>query len=155
MSKLKPIRNALPKGKAPMPKMPAPKLSPAAASQIRAKANRILGGACVLLLALFASQAHAAVRTAQVTIGAANTLVLSSGAHLNCRWIVFQNNATHAIHIGDTNITTTRGLQLAPGNPGGSFYVGPDAGATARDLGTWYINGTQNDVIDVIYDDGQ
>lgn len=98
--------------------------------------------------------AHAAVKTLQVTIGAANTSIISSGAHQNCRWIVIENNAAHSIRIGDTNISSSRGLLLSSGTPGGSFYIGPDSAGSARDLGNWFINGTQSDVIDVIYDDG-
>lgn len=109
---------------------------------------------CLLFL-LFAAPAFGAVHTLQVTIGAANTQILSSGAHLNCRWLVIQDNAAHNIRIGDTNITSSRGMLLSSGSPGGSFYVGPDSSGSSRDLGTWYINGTQNDVVDVIYDDGQ
>lgn len=110
------------------------------------------------LLIIFSSSAQAAVITLQVTIGAANTKVISAGAHQNCRWIVIQNNAAHVIRIGDTNITSSRGILLnagSGGNAGGSFFVGPDQGGSSRDLGSWYINGTQNDVVDVIYDDGQ
>jgi len=106
-------------------------------------------------LLLIAIYAQAAVVTMQVTLGSGNTKVLSVGAHQNCRWIVIQNNQTHAIRIGDTNITSTRGILLASGAPGGSFYIGPDSSGSARDLGTWYINGTAADVIDVVYDDGQ
>lgn len=109
----------------------------------------------ILLLSFTALQVQAAVVTIQVTIGAANTKVIAAGAHQNCRWIVIQNNATHTIRIGDTNITSTRGILLSSGSPGGSFFVGPDSSGSARDLGGWYINGTTNDVIDIIYDDGQ
>lgn len=112
----------------------------------------------ILILALAAMQAGAAVITLQVTIGAANTKVIAVGAHQNCRWITIQNNAAHTIRIGDTNITSTRGILLnaaSGGNAGGSFFIGPDQGGSSRDLGSWYINGTQNDVVDVIYDDGQ
>lgn len=109
-----------------------------------------------LALALIAClPGHAAVVTLQVTIGAANTKVIAVGAHQNCRWIVIQNNAAHTIRIGDTNITSSRGILLASGSPGGSFYIGPDESGSSRDLGGWYINGTQNDVVDIIYDDGQ
>lgn len=108
-----------------------------------------------LLLVLGISPALGAVKTLQVTLGSGNTAVLSAGAHLNCRWIVFQDNATHVMRIGDTNISSTRGLLLASGSPGGSFFVGPDTSGTGKDLGSWYVNGTNGDVIDIIYDDGQ
>jgi len=96
-------------------------------------------------------QAHAAVKTMQVTIGAGNTAVLSPGAHLNAIWMLFQNNAAHVMRIGDANISTTRGLSVA--TPGGAFYVGPATGV-GRDLGSWYVNGTAGDVLDIVYEDG-
>lgn len=110
----------------------------------------------LVLLFLCASMAHATVRTLQITLGASNTAILASAsAHLNTRWFIIQNNATHIVRVGDVNISTTRGIQLPSGSPGGSFYVGPDPAGSARDLGGWYINGTSGDVIDIIYDDGQ
>lgn len=109
----------------------------------------------VLILLFFAPLCHAAVRTMQVTVGSTTTQILSPGAHLQCRWIAIQNNAAHTIRIGDASTSSTRGILLASGSPGGSFYVGPDSSGTARDLGGWYINGTSGDVIDVVYDDGQ
>lgn len=108
-----------------------------------------------IVYAMLAARAHATVRTLQVTLTSSNTSILSSGAHLNTRWFVIQNNAAHNIRIGDTNISTTRGILLATGTPGGSFYVAPDPSGSGRDLGGWFINGTSGDVVDVIYDDGQ
>lgn len=109
----------------------------------------------ILLLLLTPVSSLATVRTLQVTLGTGNITVITAGAHQNCRWIVFQDNAAHSVRLGDSSISTTRGLLLATGSPGGSFYVGPDSSGSARDLGGWYMNGTSGDVIDVIYDDGQ
>lgn len=111
-----------------------------------------------LILALLTSPAFATVRTLQVTLTSSNTPILSPGSHLQTRWFTIQNNATHSIRIGDSAITTTRGILLNPSATslaGGSFYVGPDQAGSARDLGGWFINGTSGDVIDIIYDDGQ
>ena len=104
-------------------------------------------------LLLLSVPCFGAVKTLQVTLGSGNTSILSAGAHLNAVWFTIQDNAGHNIRIGDTNISTTRGIALQSG--GGSFYVGPALTGTGKDLGTWYLNGTNGDVIDVIYDDGQ
>ncbi len=105
--------------------------------------------ALALLCAL--TSANAAVMTIQVTIGASATQV--SAAQVECRWVVFQDNASHAIHIGDAAVSSTRGIQLASGSPGGSFTINPTSQTNAAiDLRTWYIAGTQNDVIDVVCD---
>lgn len=131
-------------------------LSASQAATIRSKANKMLAKAVVLFAVLgVAAHAHAAVKTLQVTLGSGNTSILSAGAHLNTRWFTIQNNAAHTVRIGDTNISTTRGILLQAGPAGGSFYVAPDPAGSGRDLGGWFINGTSGDVIDVIYDDGQ
>ena len=122
------------------------KLSPSTAAKIRAKANKVLG--CVLIFALFcATQARAAVTTTQVTIGASATQLAT--VVTQCNWIVIQNNATHAMRIGDSTVTSSKGILLASGSPGGSFYQGPLPTGGATDLSTWWVAGTQNDVVDV------
>lgn len=126
------------------------KLSPASAAKIRAKANRIL--AVLFLCVGLALPAHAAIHTLQVTIGSGTTQMLPAG-EIYCRWIVFQNNtASDAMRIGDSNTTSSRGIKLAAG---ASFFAPPSGQGANERLSTWYVQGTQNDVIDVIYDDGQ
>lgn len=91
------------------------------------------------------------VRTLQVTIGASLTQVLPAG-EIVAKWVLFQNNATHTMRLGDSNTSSSRGIQLVAGasaNPPGSAPV------SITKLSGWYVSGTQNDVLDVIYDDGQ
>lgn len=102
------------------------------------------------ILAFSGLCAHAKVVTMQVTIGAGVTSILPAG-NITCRWIVFQNNAANTMRIGDSSITSSRGVKLLAG---GSFYQGY-SGPAAFSLSGWYVQGTQNDVIDVIYEDGQ
>lgn len=94
-----------------------------------------------------------AVRTLQVTLGAAATPLLSAGAHQQVLWFTIQNNSAAAARIGDANVTATRGIALTPA--GASYTVGPGPSNTGRDLGSWYVFGTATDVIDVVYDDGE
>jgi len=124
------------------------KLSSGAAAKIRAKANRILGAAGVLLLALcLPHMANAAPNTIQVTIGASATPI--SATNLYCRSFVVQNNAAHTIRVGDSTTTTSKGTQVAAG---ASASWLPVPNSTAYNLSQWYIAGTQNDVIDVTCD---
>ena len=106
--------------------------------------------ALTLLCAL--TSANAAPKTIQVTIGASATQV--SSTPLFCRFVVFQNNAAHVIHIGDVNVSSTRGIQLASGSPGGSFTIPPTDQPSVgyNNLALYYIAGTQSDVIDVVCD---
>lgn len=126
-------------------------LSAASAAKIRAKANRILG--VFVLFALFALPAIASPDTFQVTIGAAATQI--SSTNLYCSSWTIQNNAAHSIRFGDSTVTSSKGLLLAAGTPGGSFTspASRNGSQPAPDnLSQWYIAGTQNDVIDVTCD---
>ena len=88
----------------------------------------------------------------QVTIGAAATQVSTSG--LQCRWVSIQNNATHAMRVGDSTASVggAKGILLASGSPGGSVTIGAFE-SYALDLSTVYIAGTQGDTVDVWYVD--
>jgi hypothetical protein len=96
----------------------------------------------------------------QVTIGAAATQVSTAG--VPCSVLVFQNNAAHACrYANDSSVSVTtpgavnggtagKGILLASGSPGGSGTTSPVIRGTM--LNTWYIAGTQGDVIDYIYE---
>lgn len=93
------------------------------------------------------------VRTMQVTLGAAATPMISSG-DINFKWVIFQNNSTHTMRLGDANITTSRGLLLLAGPAGGSYTQQPFSSPQTGTLAAWYVFGTAGDVLDIIYDDG-
>ena len=67
----------------------------------------------------FTAQA-AELETFQVTIGAATTQV--SATTVNCTWVSIQNNATHTIRVGDSTVTSSKGIQLFVN---GSFFIPP------------------------------
>ena len=94
-----------------------------------------------------------AVVTLQVTLGSGITPILASG-DLPCKWVIFQNNAAHSMRLGDSNITSSRGLYLAAGPGGGSYNSIATAPITGTGLKNWYVIGTSGDVLDVIYDLG-
>ena len=88
----------------------------------------------------------------QVTIGAANTQI--SSTRIPCRQVIVQNNAAHSCRVADKNVSSTKGALLnasgGAGQGGGTMNFGPFQ-AYNTDLTEWWINGTQNDVIDVLY----
>lgn len=84
----------------------------------------------------------------QVTLLATATQV--SPISLVVNQVMFQNNAGHACRIGDSTVTSTKGIALASGSPGGSATFGPFA-VNNTDLTEWYIFGTPGDVIDVLW----
>jgi hypothetical protein len=109
---------------------------------------------CILLVLVFAGHAQSSlyvpgVHTLQVTIGASTTQVSTSS--IPCKEIYIQNNAAHTIRVGDVNTSSTRGALISSGSPGGSITTGAFGMQAATDLNQWYINGTNADVIDVIY----
>ena len=89
-----------------------------------------------------------ALKTLQVTIGAAVTQF--STTNIPCYQVIVQNNSTHTMRIGDKNTSATRGALLAAGTPGGSVNLGTFT-MVNTDLMEWWVAGTQNDVVDVIY----
>ena len=90
-----------------------------------------------------------AVHSFQVTIGAGTTQVW--GTQLLARQIFFQNNAAHTMRIGDVTVSSSKGVLLAVGPPGGSLTVGVNVGGGDIDLSTFWVNGTNGDVLDVSY----
>ena len=81
----------------------------------------------------------------QVTIGSSATQI--SALPQFFKFAILQNNgATNAMRIGDSSVTTSRGLQLVKG--GGSVVIGP-LPDTLEDASKYFVAGTQNDVVDV------
>ncbi|SRR6266481_7736145 len=93
-------------------------------------------------------QSGSGIHTLQVTIGASATKV--STAQLLVYQVTVQNNASHAVRVGDSTASSSVGALLASGSPGGSVNFGP-LPFKAIDLSKLYVAGTQNDVIDVVY----
>ena len=84
----------------------------------------------------------------QVTIAATNTPQRLTTTNTKAYQIVFQNNAAHVMRIGDSTTTSTVGLVLSAG--GGAANAVPRI-VQDTDLTDWYVNGTQNDVLDILY----
>jgi len=91
-----------------------------------------------------------AIHTMQVTIGASATQI--STFSIPVQQVIFQNNQTHTMRIGDNLTSSTRGGLLASGAPGGSLNVGALT-FNKCDLQQFFVAGTQNDVLDVIWVD--
>jgi hypothetical protein len=90
------------------------------------------------------------MKTLQVTIGAGVTQFTTKD--IPCRQIIVQNNAAHNMRIGDVNTTSSIGALLTTGTPGGSINLGPFYD-NPENLKEWWVAGTQNDVVDIIYTD--
>jgi hypothetical protein len=91
------------------------------------------------------------MKSLQVTIGAGTNTQFTT-SDIPVRQIIVQNNAAHNARIGDVNTTTSRGALLASGSPGGSINLGPFYD-NPENLKEWFVAGTQNDVIDIIFTD--
>lgn len=89
-----------------------------------------------------------AVKTRQVTIGAGVTQVTTSD--IPAHQVMFQNNSTHSMRVGDSATTSSRGALLASGSPGGSINAGAYQ-FQQTNLNEWFVAGTNGDVLDVIY----
>jgi hypothetical protein len=89
--------------------------------------------------------------TFQVTLGAGATQIFA--AKLGVRELNIQNNAAHNCRVGAANVSATLGIQLSTqsGGGGGDITAGTFNISNATFLNEWYVFGTQNDVIDVLY----
>lgn len=88
------------------------------------------------------------INNIQVTIGSGVTQVSTSS--VSVKQVTFQNNAAHSIRVGGVKTTSSLGTLVSGGSPGGATTLG-DGITYSSDLREWYIAGTQNDVIDVMY----
>lgn len=106
-----------------------------------------------VLLLLWSAIGHTGTaHTIQVTLGAGtNTQVTTTDTF--ARQIIFQNNATHVMRIGDSTTSSSKGAQLASGSPGGSMNVGPSPQPQMLNLAQYFVAGTNADVLDVYWTD--
>ncbi len=88
------------------------------------------------------------VHVLQVTLGATATRI--SSTRIPVRQVTFQNNAANTMRIGDSTVSSTKGIQLAFGNPGGSATMGT-LDAYNTDLSEWWVFGTNAQLLDVLY----
>lgn len=106
---------------------------------------------CLLFLLLTSAFATpSAVHTIQVTIGSSVTELITTDTYAHV--ITVQNNASHVMRVGDSTTTSSKGAELGVGPPGGSMTVAVHA-PLSLNLANFYVAGTQNDVLDVIYVD--
>ena len=90
----------------------------------------------------------------QITIAGTNTpqriIPLSQGGIANAiffQYVVFQNNSGHNIRLGDSTVSSTKGILL---NSGGSETI-PLAMTYSGTLNEWWVNGTAADLLDILY----
>ena len=90
-----------------------------------------------------------AIHTLQVTIGAGVTRFTTT--RTSCAEVTVQNNASHAVRVGDSTTTSSKGIALAISGAANSIWkFGPFLGEPLN-LTDFYVAGTQNDVLDVTY----
>ena len=88
------------------------------------------------------------INNIQITIGAGVTQVATTS--ITVKQLSFQNNGGHNIRVGGHMVTSSLGMLIATGTPGGALTFG-DGVTVSSNLREWYIAGTQNDVIEVMY----
>jgi hypothetical protein len=90
------------------------------------------------------------MRLIQLTLGSGtNTQVTTQNIYASI--VVFQNNAANNMRIGDNTTTSSKGITLASGSPGGSatLQIFPPRGTL---LSSYYVAGTAGQVIDILYE---
>lgn len=95
----------------------------------------------------------------QVTLTAVATPIVAQSATQNStqlremfQILIFQNNSTHSVRVGDASVSATKGLVLASGSTTTTppLVIAPHM-EYSGDLSEWYLFGTAGDLIDVMY----
>lgn len=68
-----------------------------------------------------------------------------------CRHVIVQNTATHVMRVGDSTVTTTKGLSLA--SAGLPVVLAAALDEQVYNLTQFYVIGTAADLLDVLYYD--
>jgi len=105
--------------------------------------NRIFFVTLIILLSVAIAFAMTA-RSIQVTLGTGATQVSSTYAPFN--QMLVQNNAAHNVRLGDSTVSSTKGILIYPS---GSSATGTVSGQQG-DASQFYLAGTNGDVIDVL-----
>lgn len=85
----------------------------------------------------------------QVTIGSGVTQFTTADTPV--KGLCVQNNQTHSMRVGGSGVTSSIGILLQAGSPGGDMCFGPQSFGGGMNLQQFYVAGTQNDVLDVTY----
>ena len=93
-----------------------------------------------------------AVTTIQIT--QTGSAVQVSASQIFAKWIVFQNNGAAGMRVGDANVSSSRGMALAASGAANSqLILAPLADTSAHyDLSQFYTQGTNTQILDVVYD---
>lgn len=88
----------------------------------------------------------------QATLGSGATQLVppsSPTAQINCRQVIIQNNASHVMRLGDSTVSSTKGVTLN-GSGAGSFNSGPVEIYNSY-LSDFWVFGTSGDVVDIFF----
>jgi hypothetical protein len=92
------------------------------------------------------------MRLIQVTIGAAATQVTT--AHIYAAVVLAQKNTANNCRIGDSTVTTSKGIVVPAGNTTPQPPVTIARSDNRISLWEYFVAGTQNDVVDILYEQG-
>ena len=87
-------------------------------------------------------------RLIQVTLGSGATQISATAALFN--HMIVQNNSAATARLGDANVSSTNGIELAASGAANSIIsIGPFSGQQG-DASQFYLFGTSTDKIDVL-----
>lgn len=84
----------------------------------------------------------------QVSITGTNTPQQLTTTNTKAYQIVFQNNDAHDMRIGDSTVTSTKGIVLVAGGGAGNSETRV---LQDTDLSDWWVNGTADEKLDILY----
>ena len=99
------------------------------------------------------------MRVIQVTLGSGATQILAPTpqapiANIAVSLLIIQKNTTNNATIGDNTVTATKGIVIAAGTPGVPLIL-QFSQPRGSLLSQYWLFGTQNDVVEVLYETAQ
>lgn len=88
----------------------------------------------------------------QATLNAIATQIAppsTAQGQVQARQVLIQNNAAHSMRVGDSTVSSTKGIYLAAGPGGGTFNTGPASPVYNSYAGDFWAFGTAGDVVDM------
>ena len=86
----------------------------------------------------------------QITLPASGNIQLST-LPIQCRQVVVQNNSGNNCYLGDSTVSSSKGLVLLASSVAGSLWSTGPSVAYAQYLSDFFLAGTSGGKIDVFY----
>ena len=89
------------------------------------------------------------MRLIQITMGAGARTQITT-AQIYSPFLTIQNNSANNVRVGDNTVSSTKGILLASGSPGGSYTI--QRNDNRIPLFQYYISAPVGTIVDIHYE---